>query len=263
MIIWGGVENIGINSLNDGGRYDPATDKWTSLSTTNAPVGRAAHTATWTGSEMVIFGGGFNNGTVVELNDGGRYCVSAASTPDFTLSCTPDSIATLPDTVANLTCTVGSVAGFSNAVNLDCTSLPAGVGCSFATNPVTPPPNGSVDAGLSVDVGAGVATGNYNFNVRGMSGGLNNTLNVPLKVVNAVFAENFSDGDANGWTFTNGFTPAVVANRSIRSGFALQGTTGKKGDALSPDFNLGIGTVEADVEILTLWNFSYWKQRIK
>jgi hypothetical protein len=251
MIIWGGAANSGA-SLDSGSRYDPVTDKWTSLTTTNAPSGRALHTALWTGSEMIIFGGGSGDGiSTVEFNDGGRYCVSASSTPDYSLSCIPGSIATLPNTVANLTCAVDSLNAFSSAVNLDCTNLPAGIGCAFDATTITPAPNGSVDTGLAVDVGPGVAKGNYNFNVRGMSGGLNHTFNVPVNVVTAVFAENFSDGDANGWTFTNGFTPAVVGARSIRSGFALQGTVVKKGDALSPDFNLGNGTVEADVEILS------------
>jgi N-acetylneuraminic acid mutarotase len=42
-------------------------DTWTATSTTNAPTARALHTAVWTGSEMIVWGGqGF-------LNTGGRY----------------------------------------------------------------------------------------------------------------------------------------------------------------------------------------------
>ena len=32
-------------------------DTWTATSTTNAPVRRAGHTAVWTGSEMIVWGG--------------------------------------------------------------------------------------------------------------------------------------------------------------------------------------------------------------
>ena len=69
MIVWGGI-NDG-NVLNTGGRYNPSTNSWTATSTTNAPEVRRAHTAVWTGSEMIVWGG--NNGAGSYLNTGGRY----------------------------------------------------------------------------------------------------------------------------------------------------------------------------------------------
>src|SRR3989440_164294 len=45
-------------------------DTWTATSLTNAPVARSAHTAVWTGSEMIIWGG--LNGSSF-FNTGGRY----------------------------------------------------------------------------------------------------------------------------------------------------------------------------------------------
>ena len=66
MIVWGGTG--GGNGLNSGGRYTPATNSWTATSTTNAPDGRENHTAVWTGSEMIVWGG------FIDLNTtGGRY----------------------------------------------------------------------------------------------------------------------------------------------------------------------------------------------
>src|SRR5437773_4481548 len=44
-------------------------DTWTATSTTSAPAGRYLHTAVWTGSEMIVWGG--YNGS--DLNTGGRY----------------------------------------------------------------------------------------------------------------------------------------------------------------------------------------------
>ncbi len=32
-------------------------ETWTATSTTNAPAARASHTAVWTGSEMIVWGG--------------------------------------------------------------------------------------------------------------------------------------------------------------------------------------------------------------
>ena len=46
MIVWGGTYFDGINhSFNDGGRYDPAANRWTATSTTGAPTARRSHTA--------------------------------------------------------------------------------------------------------------------------------------------------------------------------------------------------------------------------
>ena len=72
MIVWGGafLDNGGYHLFNTGGSYNPATDSWTATSTTNAPIARWLHTAVWTGSEMIIWGGGDNTDF---LNTGGRY----------------------------------------------------------------------------------------------------------------------------------------------------------------------------------------------
>jgi outer membrane protein assembly factor BamB/N-acetylneuraminic acid mutarotase len=67
MIIWGGAFTF--PPLNTGGRYNPSTDTWMATNTINAPDGRYWHTAVWTGSQMIIWGG--NNGAF--LNTGGRY----------------------------------------------------------------------------------------------------------------------------------------------------------------------------------------------
>jgi N-acetylneuraminic acid mutarotase len=71
MIVWGG-EAVGVNGLgpaNTGGRYNPKTDSWVATGTTNAPAARIDHTAVWTGSEMIVWGGGPYTAT----NTGGRY----------------------------------------------------------------------------------------------------------------------------------------------------------------------------------------------
>src|SRR4029077_13786328 len=77
-IVWGGYNNV-IGYLNTGGRYDPSTDSWTATSTTNAPDARNGHTAVWTGNEMIVWGGFFNDGSNHYLNTGGRYNPSTDS----------------------------------------------------------------------------------------------------------------------------------------------------------------------------------------
>jgi hypothetical protein len=73
MIVWGGTID-GNPGLDTGGRYDPGTNMWTATSTTNAPSGRMIHTAIWTGSEMIVWGGeGAGPVFRMPLNTGRRY----------------------------------------------------------------------------------------------------------------------------------------------------------------------------------------------
>jgi N-acetylneuraminic acid mutarotase len=90
MIVWGGYSSVVEPPLNTGGRYNPGMDTWTATNTTNVPVGRTYHTAIWTGSEMIVWGG--YGGGVVFLNSGGRYCAAALGptpTPTPTATFTP------------------------------------------------------------------------------------------------------------------------------------------------------------------------------
>ncbi len=87
MIVWGGVlvSNAGdIESptwlenstvTDTGGIYRPASDSWTVTSSVVAPAPRAGHTAVWTGSEMIIWGGYDKEQN--SLADGWRYSPSS------------------------------------------------------------------------------------------------------------------------------------------------------------------------------------------
>ena len=50
----------GIHALNTGGSYSPNANSWTATSTTNAADARISHSAIWTGSEMIVWGGSGN-----------------------------------------------------------------------------------------------------------------------------------------------------------------------------------------------------------
>jgi N-acetylneuraminic acid mutarotase len=59
MVAWGGVERRpSWTPLDTGGSYDPETDSWTATSRRGAPAPRQRHTAVWTGSRMIVWGGG-------------------------------------------------------------------------------------------------------------------------------------------------------------------------------------------------------------
>lgn len=72
MIVWGGCTDVTCSTnVNSGSRYNPATDTWTPTSVANASAPRNSHTAVWTGSRMIIWGGEVS--TDVYTNTGGLY----------------------------------------------------------------------------------------------------------------------------------------------------------------------------------------------
>jgi len=79
MIIWGGsgVDQNGtsVTNTDTGGRYNPTTDTWTPTTTVGVPPGTSKHTAVWTGTRMIIWGGGDN----VIRRTGGIYDPSTDS----------------------------------------------------------------------------------------------------------------------------------------------------------------------------------------
>jgi len=72
MIVWGGRSEFAANShRDDGARYDPATDRWRTVSAVNAPTARSQIAAVWTGDEMLVWGGYGDAATAWDT--GGRY----------------------------------------------------------------------------------------------------------------------------------------------------------------------------------------------
>jgi N-acetylneuraminic acid mutarotase len=60
VVVWGGLTHDSAGNLlylGDGARYDPALDVWLPVSTANAPTPRARHSAVWTGTKMIVWGG--------------------------------------------------------------------------------------------------------------------------------------------------------------------------------------------------------------
>jgi hypothetical protein len=70
MIVWGGHTVGDQEGAGEGAKYRPVTDTWVRVSTENAPGWRQRHSAVWTGSEMIVWGGASEEGY---LATGGRY----------------------------------------------------------------------------------------------------------------------------------------------------------------------------------------------
>lgn len=77
--IWGGFDSdtAGDAQLDDGAIYNIAGNSWTTITNSGAPGPRAGHTAVWTGTEMIIYGGYRMTNLVLNLasyeNDGRRF----------------------------------------------------------------------------------------------------------------------------------------------------------------------------------------------
>lgn len=72
MIVWGGVtsNNNPTAGSNTGKMFDPIAGTWTVCTTVNAPSLRYGHSAVFTGTEMIVWGGVSDD---VYNNTGGRY----------------------------------------------------------------------------------------------------------------------------------------------------------------------------------------------
>ena len=79
MIVWGGSsvasnQPVAGHVLNTGVIYDPGQGTLVPMSTTGAPSARGGHSAIWTDSKMIIWGGFISSsGTLTATNDGAMY----------------------------------------------------------------------------------------------------------------------------------------------------------------------------------------------
>lgn len=74
MIVWGGLSGQPepTRTFNDGAMYDPIDDSWQQTSMgADVPEARCVHEAVWTGTEMLVWGGGkYDPWDFVHLDDG-------------------------------------------------------------------------------------------------------------------------------------------------------------------------------------------------
>ncbi|MBS0660361.1 MAG: hypothetical protein JSR82_19235 [Verrucomicrobia bacterium] len=73
MIVYGGTAAAG--AVEDGARYAFATNSWTTLPAISPgnPMPRTKHSAIWTGTEMIVWGGSSSASQLNPLNSGARY----------------------------------------------------------------------------------------------------------------------------------------------------------------------------------------------
>jgi len=73
MAVWGGRDSFALLLVtqNSGGLFEPVSGAWTLTDTLTAPAPRMSHTAIWSGSEMIVWGGRTDSSSW--LGSGGRH----------------------------------------------------------------------------------------------------------------------------------------------------------------------------------------------
>lgn len=162
--------------------------------------------------------------------------INVTTAQDFQFACNPTSITAAQGGSGTTTCTVTSINSYNTPVDLTCSNLPANVTCTFNPSQVTPPPDGSIDSILTVDVGQTVPVGTYPFQADATDGTLTHSANLTLNLA-PLYIEDFEDGVADGFTFLKG-------TWAVSSG-VLTGTNTRKATALAPFTMSGNRSVEA------------------
>jgi N-acetylneuraminic acid mutarotase len=95
MIIWGGMNFSTDVYYDTGGRYDPATNTWSATSVLDAPLPARSAKGVWSGSEMIVWGGGCDQSGLLtchtESYEGGRYDPQTDSWTPTTLDGVPEA----------------------------------------------------------------------------------------------------------------------------------------------------------------------------
>ena len=105
-----------------------------------------------------------------------------AGTPGFTLAAAPTAVTVNQGGNGTSTITVASQNSFSSATTLSVAGLPTGVTAAFATNPVTPPANGTTTSVLTFTASATATTGTSTVTVTGTSGSTTASTTIALTV---------------------------------------------------------------------------------
>ena len=141
--------------------------------------------------------------------------VNAVPVPDFTLASSPGSQAVVQGAGTSYTQTVTAVNGFSGAVSLSVTGLPAGAAGTFNPTSVT----GSGTSTLSITTLGTTPTGTYTLTITGTSGALTHSATSTL-VVNSPAATFTMTETPASRTIVQGKSTTYSASMTTKTGFS-------------------------------------------
>jgi uncharacterized membrane protein len=204
-----GTVSLSASGLPSGmqGTFSPA-----SISTSgNSTLSITTTTSTAPGNyTLTVSGvsGSLNHSTTVTVLVGAN-----APPPDFSISASPSTQTIVAGTNGSVTVTVGALNGFTGAVSLTASGLPAGMSGTF--NPASV--NTSGTSILSIATTATTIPGTYTLTIAGANGSLSHTTSVSVTVADQA---NFSIAAAPGsQTLTAGTNTSFVVTVEGVNGF--------------------------------------------
>lgn len=171
-----------------------------------------------------------NNRIFVRFTDSGgivrgatSVAVQALAPPgDFSIGASPSSQTVTAGTSTSYIVTLAALNGYSSAVNLSVSGLPAGASATFSPNPVTPTPGGALST-LHVTTGATTPAGTYSLTLTGTgtdAAATTHTTTVAAQVSSDVFLSVSVSGSGSVTSSPGG----INCGRTCAAGFA-RGTT--------------------------------------
>lgn len=162
----------------------------------------------------------------------------ASSTPDFTISATPQSQTVTVGNNAAYTVNVGNVNGFTGTITFGNSGLPANAQASF-----TPPSDTSPGSStFTVSTSASTPLGAYNLTITGTSGSIQHSTNVTLVVSGGALPSGWTDVDVGG--------VGMAGSASYSSGTFLVSGSGTDIYNTGDQFNFAYQPVSGDQTII-------------
>ncbi len=183
--------------------FSPSSTTDTSTLTLTAAAGAKLGTATVT---ITGVSGSLTHTATVSLT------VTSAATPSYSLSASPASLSVAQSAVGNSTVTVTPTGGFTGAVSLTASGLPAGVTAAFSPASTTSTSTLTFTASNTATLGTATVT------VTGTSGSLTHTASIALTITAA--------GGSNSQLLGNsGFESGLAAPWGVSAGVLCSNST--------------------------------------
>ncbi|MGC1606027.1 MAG: galactose oxidase-like domain-containing protein [Candidatus Acidiferrum sp.] len=157
----------------------------------------------------------------------------AAPNPNFSVSATPSTTTVGLSSTTTYTVTVGALAGFTSAVTLSASGLPAGATASFSPASITT----SGTSTMTVTTASGTPTGSSTVTITGTSGSLTNSTSVTLVVSGPDFTVSATPSSFSvdpGGTATYTVTVGALYGYTGQVSFSVSGLPAGASASFSP-----------------------------